>query len=1144
MIGYPYYADFRRTLKIAYTVCLILLCGTSTTRAEGYNAFGMKLKTIETEHFRINYWDELERPARETGTILEELYDIYRNTYDLTLPRKTEVLVTNDKNTGSWALAILNMIHISLWDFDYYMRGTGDNLRDAVAHEYAHIVSISSSFKMPSWMPYVQGGYFSHPNNELIRERSDGTTSQVGMRLEAFHIFPSEILPPWFYEGIAQYESSRNNGDRWDSHRDMILRTLTLSGKLLSWDQMTTFAGREDDWEKTYNHGLCLIKYIDETWGYDKIVSMAREASKMPRVNFDRAVKAVLGISGRELYAQWTRSLKKKYSDQVKALGAQVYGRKISKEGFANAWPRFSPDGNKLYFLSNGESDFGIFHRTLYSYNFSDTVKEDKKIKAEMQSVNNFYDIDEHTKRIVFTSQKSRKSRIAPKRGGGRAEDIFTDELPDPAKKKKPFAPKTERQVTKKAFMAHAAFSPTGDAIACVQERCDRYYLYIVDTAGTNLRLMYPDTTDTSNFIKRIYSLDWSADGHSIAVSYVDSADRSVGIFDTASGAFLDVCRTAFDERDPRFGPDGKSLYFASDRTGIFNIYRYDMEREVLERVTNVSGGAFTPDVSADGRRLAYTNYDENGFGIYLLDSIMAIESAPLAREEALISRTPARMRPVHTQFTADRPYLRLPRQFLCIPTFISEQILTENNNSFAGVSHFKAGAVVNLNDPFDWAGMGTALGAFFLAEPGKIPRFLSFDEFLINREVTFDAGIFGYTSLLPFDVSFLYAVRGIAGEDAFRDDAIDSILTMKYNLNPRYVDMTVSHDINRMLGVHALASYNNYRVFVRIPIYDMYFPYSPARGMRAGSFVTLGSRPKDIKYNISPKGLIGKIKYEYWSQKLMNDEKSFTWDGSKLVENYDLYQYNQISADIRYAAETPWLKKHDIYTEIDITALKLTNACKERLRKSVAEGESWYDDLPPFFKPGAWVPGYVWYYRDTAEVRIKKRIADRDTFQTILVPHDTMLVSGNGVVSLGLSYRIPLYPGRTLGRKLGFLYLDKLYAALNAGGGVGYNKLTDFPDRIGETFRDLAEGFNNLSFQRTGILDDMLLYTGLELRLEAMSFSTMPLAVKARWDWGFDRPAPLGGHKFSLVVGFSFDNWDLVLEPDGRRTGPWGFGD
>jgi len=146
-------------------------------------------------------------------------------------------------------------------------------------------------------------------------------------------------------------------------------------------------------------------------------------------------------------------------------------------------------------------------------------------------------------------------------------------------------------------------------------------------------------------------------------------------------------------------------------------------------------------------------------------------------------------------------------------------------------------------------------------------------------------------------------------------------------------------------------------------------------------------------------------------------------------------------------------------------------------------------------------------------------------TVDTILVPQDTVVVSGNGVVSLGLSYRFPLYAGHSIDRKLGFIFLDKLYAAVNVGSGIAYDKLSDFIDRTKAV--DLSKG-------RSGILADMLVYAGAELRLEALSFSTLPLALKARWDWGFDKAAPIGGHKFSLMVGFSFDNWELVLEPDG----------
>jgi Tol biopolymer transport system component len=1092
----------------------------------------MKLYTIESGHFRINYTPGLAPYAKEIGQILEELYSTYRNTYNLTLPSKTEVLVTNDKYNGSWALAILNMIHISLWDFDYYMRGTNDNLRDAVAHEYAHIVSISSSFKLPSWMPYIQGGFFSHPNS-MVEWGDDENRKQAGLRVEAFHIFPSEVLPPWCYEGIAQFESSRNHGDRWDSHRDMIMRTLTLSDNLLSFDRMNVFSGREDDWEKTYNHGLSIMRFINSTYGYDFVVSMLREASMMPRVNFDRAVKASLGVSGRSLYADWVTSLKKHYTSQVKSIGTQVYGRKISKDGFANYWPRFSPDDKRIFFLSNGKLDFGIFYRTLYSYDFCDTVKEDDRIKPFLQQINNFYDIHEASGNIIFTSQKSRKSSLAPNRGGDRTEDIFIEKLPLPDKKKKPFAKKTERQITIKASVAHAAFSPQGDMIAGIKETNGKYSLCLVDTAGKTLRTIYPAPGDKSDFLNRIYSLDWSADGKRIAVSYVDSANRDIGFFDTSSANFYDVCITPADERDPRFSPDGKTLYFSSDRTGIFNIYRFTLSTGKLEQVTNVSGGAFAPDISHDGKKLVYANYDANGYGIYLLDSITSVWDTTLDTSAVVCLRVPAKRREITTAFSGEKPYLRFPTQFLLVPTLYSEQILTIDTNSFYGLSHFKAGAVLNLNDPFEWAGLGTNIGAFFVTEPGSLHRFIDFDTYLVNREVTFDAGLFAGTHLLPVNVDFLYAVRGIAGEDVFLHDIYGdpALELMKYNLNPRYFEMSVSHDFSRMLGLNWLVSYNNYRVFVNID--NDYYDYSPAKGFRTGLTATVQTRPVDIKYNISPKGLTGKLKYEYLNQSLQNDERSFIWDGTKIIENYDQYRYNQISAALRFAASTPWHKKHDIYTELDLTALKLTNSCKKEILEKYSTHDVWYDDLPSFFKPDAWVPGYAWYYRDTTEVLGK--LGDSSTILT--VPQDTMLVSGNGVLKLGLSYRLPLYSGLTMNHKIGFIYFDKLIAAINCGGGVGYNNLNDFPDKLGETFRDIASGFEGFSFKRTGILEDMLLYAGLELRLEAISFSTMPLAVKARWDWGFDRPAPYGGHKFLLSIGFSFDDWDMILEPDGIRN-------
>ena len=58
---------------------------------------------------------------------------------------------------------------------------------------------------------------------------------------------------------------------------------------------------------------------------------------------------------------------------------------------------------------------------------------------------------------------------------------------------------------------------------------------------------------------------------------------------------------------DPRFTPDGRYLLWSSDRTGIYDVYAYELATAQLYQVTNVLSGAFQPVVSTDGSQLVYS---------------------------------------------------------------------------------------------------------------------------------------------------------------------------------------------------------------------------------------------------------------------------------------------------------------------------------------------------------------------------------------------------------------------------------------------------------------------------------------------------------------------------------------------------------
>jgi Tol biopolymer transport system component len=1085
-----------------------------------FNGFGLKHYTIETEHFRINYEDGLEDMSKKVGSLLEGLYGIYANIYNLTLPSKTDVLVVNSGLGIAWALTIQNTILIDANSLDYNLRGTNNWLEDAVAHEFAHIASIWTSFKFPAWMPYIQIGYFSHPNSIHTIEKKNNDSTQIGARIEAMHIFPSEILPPWFFEGIAQYESLRNKGDRWDSHRDMVLRTLTMSNRLLTWDHMSVFTGKEDDFEKTYNHGFSLIKYISETHGYKKIVSILRESSKIGKLNFDKAIKASLGIDGKQLYNEWKDALKKEYTKQIEGIGTQVYGKKINKAGFDNYWPRFGPD-NKIYFLSNGSHDFAFAFKKLYSYNLTDTVDTNKRIKMEMPSVTSFYNIHEQSRNITFTSRKSKKSILPPKKGGFRVLDIFIDTLPSEKKKKRLFARKTERQISEKKWFYQSVFSPSGKKLAFTQHVKTNFYLLMMDTSGKNITHLYPPKNNPELQLQTIFSIDWSPNKHDIAISYIDRDNRKIGIYNIQSKDFHILCDTEFDERDPRFSRDGRYIYFSSDRTGIFNIYRYCFETSALQRLTNVSGGAFSPDISKDEKKLVYSNYDPDGYGIYLIDSITILEEKILSSDSALKIRSALKQDNISTDISAPVKYSLLPRKALFIPTIFIEQILSENNNTYKGITQYKLGGILNINDPFEWHMRGSNIGCYFLSETLNPFKIFDFSGEIFNRSISYDFGFFANTKILPLDISLFYALRAIDGTDEFKVN--DSIQHLKYNINPRVFEINLTHNFSGGRSFNLFTTFDRYKIWTYMT--PNYYEYTPARGFRIGTYIASRRRNYDAKMNISPKGFFYKLKYEFWNQKLIDNEKAFKFEeenGSYTLKwNYDRFQYNQITGNLIYAKSTPWHKRHDYEISLNATALKLTDKCKKRLKKDKNESnfpELHPTDLPSFYKPSEWLPGYVFYYRDTAEVYTEmKDDNNQPIIDTSRLAVDTVLVSGNAVLSGSFSYRFPLWKG-SIDKKLWFLYLDRFYGVLNFGGATAVDKLSDL---------------NHLKRK------DLLLWRGLELRLETISFNTYPLAISARWDYGIDKRAPIGGHKFTLKFGFSFDNWDIISEPDGKRFKP-----
>ncbi len=126
--------------------------------------------------------------------------------------------------------------------------------------------------------------------------------------------------------------------------------------------------------------------------------------------------------------------------------------------------------------------------------------------------------------------------------------------------------------------------------------------------------------------------IEQSLEGMIIDNLWINSVNLSTNIEELASTMSIE-CRGSFSERDPVWSPDGKTLYFSSDRCspGIENIWKVQITdgtaNGLLVRLTE--NGGIQPDIDQSGNTIVYLSYDKTGSSIRQLNP-MTGDSKPV----------------------------------------------------------------------------------------------------------------------------------------------------------------------------------------------------------------------------------------------------------------------------------------------------------------------------------------------------------------------------------------------------------------------------------------------------------------------------------------------------------------------------------
>lgn len=594
------------------------------------NPVNQNWRQYATEHFIVYYPEGQELTAFHSIEVAEKVYGALSEMYGPVDSKIRIVIKDTEDFANGGAFFYDNKIEISATNLDYDFRSYTDWLWNVVTHELTHVFSIKQGMKAPRMMPMM---YFQQIDYQQ-EKREDVLVGYPNVMVS--YPIPMFNIPAWLAEGVAQYQARKAHFDRWDAHRDMIVRQASLNDKLLTIDQMGSFnwTGREN--EMVYNHGYSLIIYIANKYGDDKINAIMKAMGSSTAWTFDVACNRVLGIHSNQLYKEWKQYLHNSYTSTKDSLGTLVEGEVFRKGGFINGYPTWSPGGTKLAYVSNKGRDYSS--RSCYIANiepdgwkWKGKQKEEKKYKNDLEKEISSAKDSTEIANIIDESKGNFDIALAQ---GIQSSPVWLDEWNILYNRYMPsdkygshwwdiyrYVINTQdnrkghkKRITHNMRGTYPDLSPDKRNLVFVKNNGGYSNLYLMKR-GNNALVQLTKFTDGTRF----YSPKWSPDGSKIVFTIHQGDNIDIAVINSDGSELNYLVTSDGQDRDPAWSPDGKYIYFSSDLNGIPNIYRIKFNGGEIVKLTNVIGGAFSPAPSPDDSLLAFSYYGPEGFEIRFL---------------------------------------------------------------------------------------------------------------------------------------------------------------------------------------------------------------------------------------------------------------------------------------------------------------------------------------------------------------------------------------------------------------------------------------------------------------------------------------------------------------------------------------------
>ncbi len=567
----------RQRIGLFFWGLILIVSLLTPVYAESMYDITVHWKTIETPHFYIHFPEKLTPLGKWTSVFVEQMREKLDQDFKIELKMKTHIRFMDNTDRANGFAIVFPQDEISIVipqpNLEEDLGSYRNWIEELLVHEMTHIYTLATTSGFYSFMDSVFGR----------------VTPALGTSLLIAP--PNHSLPDWFLEGLAVYEETRHTplGRLKSSEFEMYYRVAVLTGQIPSISDLHKESIIWPRGNSIYVWGGIAIQYLAHKYGDEVLWGLVEKFGGRPPFTYNLFNSSEFGrddfVSN---YYEMVASLQKEQKEKIekikKAAPLTSYIQLTNNEG-------------------NGKSDF-VFHGDSFLY-FRSNAKEDRKLVGQDQNgdVSPILNLDNLADTHLSRHKTSLYFAEIDRVNNQSYQSIKILNLES----------REQRTLFERKRYRHPSISPDGKSLVFVSLGEGVQNVLFYDLGSKTVK----NLTHNKSLFDSYYNPRFAPDNKSIIYAARKDEKLTLSLYqfdlETQKERVLPFSGNC---SFPSYSPDGRAILFISDRTGIHNIYAYDVKQDKVYQISHLMEGAFFPHVDVSNRWIYFTVYGSNGYNI------------------------------------------------------------------------------------------------------------------------------------------------------------------------------------------------------------------------------------------------------------------------------------------------------------------------------------------------------------------------------------------------------------------------------------------------------------------------------------------------------------------------------------------------